>query len=83
VLSEAEYIAVYCKARGIPTPDDATYSFCMALSLFRMAAILAGVAARGLAGNASSKSAAQASTHPALPHLRIPQNECSVWMRYH
>jgi len=61
VLSEAEYIAVYCKARGLPTPDDTTYSFCMALSLFRMAAILSGVAARALAGNASSRKADQAS----------------------
>ena len=50
VLSEEEYIREYCQARGMALPDPDTYSFCLALSLFRMAAILAGVGARALAG---------------------------------
>ena len=55
-------MAIYCKARGIPEPDPVTYAFCMALSIFRGAAILAGVGARAQQGNASSAKAAQASS---------------------
>lgn len=53
-------MAAYCKARGIPPPDPATYAFCLALGLFRMAAISAGIGARAAAGNASSQLAAKA-----------------------
>lgn len=59
---------MYCKARGVPLPDAATYSFCQALSIFRMAAILAGVGARAALGNASSKMAQQVGT---LVHKRV------------
>lgn len=51
-------MATYCKARSIPPPDPQTWSFFMALSLFRAAAILAGVGARAKLGNASSDRAA-------------------------
>ena len=51
-------MATYCKARGIPSPDAQTWSFFVALSLFRAAAILAGVGARAKLGNASSERAA-------------------------
>ena len=64
VLSEKEYIREYCRVRGTALPDPDTYSFCLALSLFRMAAILAGVGARALAGNASSSRAAQVNPLP-------------------
>jgi len=40
-------------------PEPTTYAFCQALSMFRIAAILAGVGARAQQGNASSKHAAQ------------------------
>ena len=50
---------VYSEARGISQPDATTYGFCLALSLFRMAAILAGVGARAAQGNASSRTAEQ------------------------
>ena len=53
---------VYSEARGIPPPDATTYGFCLALSLFRMAAILAGVGARAAQGNASSRTAEQVGT---------------------
>ena len=52
---------MYCQARGIGVPDPTTYAFCQALSMFRIAAILAGVGARAQQGNASSKHAAQVS----------------------
>ena len=61
IPSEQEYIQIYCKARGIGVPDPTTYAFCQALSMFRIAAILAGVGARAQLGNASSKHAAQVS----------------------
>ena len=58
IPTEAEYVAMYCRARSIPPPDAQTWSFFMALSLFRAAAILAGVGARAKLGNASSERAA-------------------------
>lgn len=61
IPSEQEYIQIYCQARGIGVPDPTTYAFCLALSMFRIAAILAGVGARAQLGNASSKHAAQVS----------------------
>lgn len=59
IPSEQEYIEIYCQARGIAVPDPTTYAFCQALSMFRIAAILAGVGARAQLGNASSKHAAE------------------------
>lgn len=58
IPSEAEYIRAYCSGRGIALPDPRMWSFFMALSLFRAAAILAGVGARAKLGNASSDRAA-------------------------
>lgn len=60
IPTEAECAAEYCRLRGIapvPPKDWAYYSaFCM----FRLAAILQGVLARALQGNASSATALQA-----------------------
>ena len=57
VPSEREYLAAYCQARGVPLPDPVVWAFFLALSLFRAAAILAGVGARARLGNASSAKA--------------------------
>ena len=71
---------VYSEARGIPPPDATTYGFCLALSLFRMAAILAGVGARAAQGNASSKTAEQVGTLCLAAagitsvHMPVPQD---------
>ncbi|MFO1169611.1 MAG: phosphotransferase family protein [Hyphomicrobiaceae bacterium] len=56
LASEAELIDVYSRAAGIDPP--AGLDFFVALALFRLAAIVQGVYARSLAGNASSASAA-------------------------
>ena len=64
IPTEAEYVATYCRARSIPPPDAQTWSFFMALSLFRAAAVLAGVGARAKLGNASSDRAAVVRTAP-------------------
>ena len=50
-----DYVAAYCRRAGRPLFDP---TFHIAFSLFRSAAIVEGVYARGLAGNASSADAA-------------------------
>ena len=55
IPSEADYLAAYCRRTGRDSVPD--WSFYLAFSLFRMAAILAGVYRRGLDGNASDSQA--------------------------
>ncbi|MCF6304474.1 MAG: phosphotransferase family protein [Rhodobacteraceae bacterium] len=52
IPSDAEYVALYAKRRGLAQPPD--MRFYIAFSFFRMAAILQGVKKRGLDGNASN-----------------------------
>ncbi|CAL8464134.1 g3669 [Coccomyxa elongata] len=69
VPSESEYIAAYCSARGIAPPSAEAWSFFMALSLFRAAAILAGVGARAKLGNASSERAAAVGADAVVQYI--------------
>jgi aminoglycoside phosphotransferase (APT) family kinase protein len=55
IPSETEYVDKYCERMGID--NIANWSFYMAFSFFRLAAICQGVAKRAADGNASSKSA--------------------------
>lgn len=55
LASEADLIDVYSREAGIEPPAD--LDFFVALAFFRLAAIVQGVYARALAGNASSASA--------------------------
>ena len=59
IPSEADYIANYCERTGISTPDQlkADWNFYLAYNLFRLAAILQGIAKRVEAGTASSAQA--------------------------
>ena len=50
--SDAEFVAAYCRARGLPPITD--FRFYLAFAFFRMAAILQGVKKRALDGNASN-----------------------------
>ena len=50
--SEAEYVAAYAQRRGLGRIDD--WPFYLVFAFFRLAAILAGVASRAAAGNASN-----------------------------
>ena len=50
--SEEEYVAAYCRRRGIAGIDS--WTFCLAFSFFRLAAICQGVYRRSLDGNASN-----------------------------
>ena len=54
--TEAEFVAAYCARAGRPVPDDLDYF--VVFSLFRWAAIVAGVYRRALDGNAADARAA-------------------------
>ena len=60
IPSEEEYIRRYCERTGLTTPQElkADWNFYMAYNLFRIAAILQGIAKRVEAGTASSAQAA-------------------------
>ncbi len=59
---ESEYVARYCARTGFTTPTELAqdWNFYLAYNLFRMAAILQGIAKRVEDGTASSKQARQA-----------------------
>ncbi len=55
IPAESALIAHYCEVRGVTAPGN--WSFYLAFSFFRLAAILQGVYKRGLDGNASNERA--------------------------
>jgi aminoglycoside phosphotransferase (APT) family kinase protein len=59
IPTEAEYIARYCERTGFATPDQlkADWNFYLAYNMFRLAAILQGIAKRVETGTASSAQA--------------------------
>ena len=59
IPSEADYIARYCERTGLATPQQlqADWPFYLAYNLFRLAAILQGIAKRVEAGTAASEQA--------------------------
>jgi aminoglycoside phosphotransferase (APT) family kinase protein len=61
---EAEYVARYCERTGFATPAALAqdWNFYLAYNLFRIAAILQGIAKRAEAGTASSEQARQAAS---------------------
>ena len=69
---ESDYIALYCQRTGISSPEalQADWNFYLAYNLFRLAAILQGIAKRVEAGTASSAQAvASAAGAPQLARL--------------
>lgn len=56
IPDEKEYVARYCERVGLERIDN--FSFYVAFSFFRLAAIVQGVAKRAVDGNASNKKAA-------------------------
>lgn len=58
VPSEQEYLRRYCRATGREV-DQTEYEFCVAYSMFRLAAILQGIRKRAADGTASSAHAHQ------------------------
>ncbi|KAG1679496.1 hypothetical protein FOA52_011095 [Chlamydomonas sp. UWO 241] len=69
VPTEEAYVQWYCAARDLRPPPPQEWAFYLALSLFRLLAILAGVQARARAGNASSASAASIATDDTIRAL--------------
>jgi aminoglycoside phosphotransferase (APT) family kinase protein len=55
IPSEEAYVAQYCQRMGLDKIDN--WTFCLAFSFFRLAAIVQGVAKRAAQGNASNKNA--------------------------
>ncbi|WP_102108463.1 phosphotransferase [Oceaniglobus roseus] len=68
---EAEYVAAYCRRRGLPGIEG--WTFFLAFSFFRLAAILEGVVARARSGNASNpeKARAYAASIPVLAAMAV------------
>ena len=72
IPTEAEYIRRYCERTGLTTPEalQADWNFYLAYNLFRLAAILQGIAKRVEAGTASSSQAvSSAAGAPALARM--------------
>ena len=72
IPQESEYIQLYCTRTGISTPEAlrADWDFYLAYNLFRIAAILQGIAKRVEAGTASSAQAVtSAAGAPVLAKL--------------
>jgi len=72
IPSESDYLRQYCKRTGITTPEAlrADWNFYMAYNMFRIAAILQGIAQRVQAGTASSAQA-RASGEGARPMAQL------------
>lgn len=68
IPSEQDYIRLYCERTGLATPEElaADWNFYLAYNLFRLAAILQGIAKRVEMGTASSAQA-KASGEGARP----------------
>ncbi len=64
IPTEAEYIRRYCERTGFATPDELAqdWNFYLAYNLFRLAAILQGIAKRVETGTASSAQAKASAT---------------------
>jgi aminoglycoside phosphotransferase (APT) family kinase protein len=69
---EAEYVARYCERTGRAGIDD--FRFYLVFSIFRYAAIVQGVYARGLRGNASSAEGAREMRARAVQSADIAWN---------
>jgi aminoglycoside phosphotransferase (APT) family kinase protein len=59
IPTEQKYVATYCARTGRQAIAERDWEYYMAYNLFRMAAILQGIMARALQGNASSPEALQ------------------------
>lgn len=72
IPSEAEYMRRYCERTGLATPEQlqADWNFYLAYNMFRIAAILQGIAKRVEAGTASSAQA-KASGDTARPMAEL------------
>ncbi|MDR2327582.1 MAG: phosphotransferase [Acidovorax sp.] len=72
IPSESDYLRLYCERTGLATPEQlqADWNFYLAYNMFRIAAILQGIAKRVEAGTASSAQA-KASGDTARPMAEL------------
>lgn len=76
IPSEQAYVQKYCERTGRSAINPSTWDYYMAYNLFRMAAILQGIAKRVLDGTAASTHAAEAGSRaPLLAELGWRQVE--------
>ena len=66
IPTEQEYVAMYCRRTGRGEIDPSTWNYYVAYNLFRLAAILQGIAKRVLDGTAASAHAADAGQRAPL-----------------
>jgi len=59
IPTEQQYLQAYCRRTGRDAIDASGWEFCLAFSMFRLAAILQGIAARALKGTAADAGAAE------------------------
>jgi aminoglycoside phosphotransferase (APT) family kinase protein len=59
IPTEAEWVAAYCRRVGRPLPSPELWSFAVACSMFRLAAILHGIALRAIQGTAKASNAVE------------------------
>ncbi len=59
IPTEEEYVATYCRRTGRAAIDPVAWEFCVAFSMFRLAAILQGIAKRAQLGNSADRNAAE------------------------
>ncbi|MEJ2597977.1 MAG: phosphotransferase [Anaerolineales bacterium] len=60
IPTEREYMATYCRRVGRQSVPEKEWEYYLAFNMFRLAAILQGVMARALQGNASNQDALEA-----------------------
>jgi len=59
IPAEAEYVRLYCERSGRSPIDADTWDFCLAFNLFRLSAILQGIARRAIDGTSASATAVE------------------------
>jgi len=59
IPTERDYVDAYCIRTGRDGIDPAAWEFCVVFSMFRLAAILQGIAKRAVAGTSADKDAAE------------------------
>ena len=59
IPGEQEYVAMYCQRTGRASIPAAEFEYYLAFNMFRLTAILQGIMARALQGNASSQEAVE------------------------
>ena len=59
IPGEQEYVAMYCQRTGRASIPAAEFEYYLAFNMFRLTAILQGIMARALEGNAPSQEAVE------------------------